>query len=125
MVWWVISLLAVAPLVGAKVLFTLFRLAPDPPKDRVAARHWRRRRLGLAYAELLATPSFATAGVAITRHFKLTAETSVGISMILGAIGFTLLLDGIQYLFRLRIGMAQPAPTPEITPTPAPEQGEG
>lgn len=103
--WWFCSLLAGATVVGGKLGVLLWKMAPDPPSDPVLAAHWRRRRRWLAYAELSALPAFATIAIAITVHRQAEPILSVLISMALGAVGFTMLLDGVQWLFRQRLGL--------------------
>jgi hypothetical protein len=105
LIWWLVSLIAAATIVGGKIGLLLWRLAPDPPSDPELAAHWRRRRRWLAYAELSALPAFATVSIAVTIQREAEPIMSVLIAMALGAIGFTLLLDGIQWLFRQRIGL--------------------
>ena len=108
MLWWTFSILAAATVVGAKLGMLLFAMAPDPPADAALAAHWRRRRRWLVYAELSALPAFATISVTLTVHGDFDPIMSVLVSMALGAIGFVLLLDAVQWLFRKRIGMPQP-----------------
>lgn len=104
-IWWLVSLLSAATVVGGKIGLFLWKMAPDPPSDPVLATHWRRRRRWLAYAELSALPAFATVAVAITAQRQAEPIMSVLIAMALGAVGFTLLLDGVQWLFRQRLGL--------------------
>ena len=108
LIWWSVSLFAGATVVGGKIAAALYRLAPEEPADPELAKHWRRRRRWMAVAEVAALPSFATAGVAITAHQMMPPVASVLITMVLGAIGFTLLLDAVQWLFRSRTGIPQP-----------------
>lgn len=113
LIWWCIFLLASATAVGAKIALYLWRLAPDPPEDPVLARHWARRRRWTAWSELAALPFFATATITAVRYWQLAPEAGVLIAMGLGGIGFALLLDGVQFLFRRRIGMPDIAPKTE------------
>lgn len=103
--WWLACLIAGATVVGGKLGVFLWKMAPDPPSDPALAAHWRRRRRWLAYAELSALPAFATIALAVTVQRAAEPILSVLISMALGAIGFTLLLDGIQWVFRQRLGL--------------------
>lgn len=105
LIWWLLSLLSAATVVGGKIGLFLWKMAPDPPSDPVLAAHWRRRRRWLAYAELSALPAFATVAVAITAQRQAEPILAVLIAMALGAVGFTLLLDGVQWLFRQRLGL--------------------
>lgn len=107
--WWLASLIAGATVVGGKLGVLLWKMAPDPPADPLLAAHWRRRRRWLAYAELSALPAFATIAISITVHRQAEPILSVLISMALGAVGFTLLLDGVQWLFRQRLGLPDAA----------------
>jgi Trk-type K+ transport system membrane component len=102
---WFISTFASATIVGARIAYALWRLSPDPPDDPVAAAHWLRRRKWLTWSELSALPAFGTAGVTATVYWSLSPIASVMISMVLGGIGFSLLLDALQFMFRKRIGM--------------------
>ncbi len=110
--WWTASLLAAATIVGGRLGMALFRMAPDPPEDMKLAQHWARRRRWLAFSEILALPSFATVAVSAVAYWKLDPIVAVLLAMFLGGVGFAMLLDGAQWLFRKRLGM----PT-EATPT--------
>lgn len=112
MFWWAVSVLSSATVVTAKLGMLLFAMAPDPPSDPELAAHWRRRRRWLTYAELSALPAFATISVTAAMHQNYSPVTSVLIAMGLGGIGFTLLLDAVQWLFRRRIGMPHPSSGP-------------
>lgn len=98
-------------MVGGKLGLMLFRLATDPPADPILAQHWQRRRRWLTYAELSALPAFATIAVAITAHQQLEPIASVLISMALGGIGLTLLIDGIVWKVRERLGLPKELPS--------------
>lgn len=110
-----LTLFCSATVVGAKIVFLLGPLAPDPPTDPELFKAWSRRRRWLAYAELSALPAFAVASVAIVQHQNLQPLAAVLISMVAGAVGFTLLLDGIQWVFRKRAGL------PELVPVNRPQ----
>lgn len=116
--WWGLSLLAASTIVGAKVGLLLWGLAPNPPADPELAAHWRRRRRWLAYAELSALPAFATISVALAAHRQADPIVSVLIAMALGGIGFTLLLDAVQWLFRKRLGLPIPGADAAATAEP-------
>lgn len=137
LLWWALSMLGAATIVGGKLGLLLWGLAPDPPLDAVLAAHWRRRRRWLAYAELSALPAFATIAIGITAHRQFAPVSAVLIAMALGAIGFTLLLDGAQWIFRRRLrllgggsggpdfGAAEPMPSPAPGPSPTDGAGHG
>lgn len=112
LIWWMVFLLSSATVVGARIALFLWRLAPDPPEDPVLARHWARRRRWTAWSEVSALPFFATATVTAVQYWNLDPVAGVLIAMALGGIGFALLLDGVQFLFRRRIGMESPASPP-------------
>ena len=117
--WWTASLLAAATIVGGRLGMALFRMAPDPPEDVKLAAHWARRRRWLAFSEILALPSFATVAVSAVAYWKLDPIVAVLLAMFLGGVGFTLLLDGAQWLFRKRLGMIDPAPAQGLPPSNA------
>lgn len=104
---WVLAILASATVVGGKIGSFMWGLAPDPPVDPAAAEHWARRRRWLAYSEVSALPAFATIGVTAVAYGDLNPIAGVLIAMGLGAVGFPLLLDGAQWLFRKRLGMPE------------------
>lgn len=106
-IWWLVFLASAATVVGARIALTLWRLSPDPPSDPVLAAHWARRRRWTAWSELAALPFFATATVTAVKYWHLDPVAGVLIAMALGGVGFALLLDGVQFLFRRRIGMDQ------------------
>lgn len=104
-IWWLVFLLSSTTVVGARIALTLWRLAPDPPSDPQLAAHWARRRRWTAWSELAALPFFATATMTAVKYWQLDPVAGVAIAIGLGGVGFALLLDGIQFLFRRRIGM--------------------
>lgn len=104
---WLIYVVAAATVVGGKLGLFLFRLAADPPDDEKLARLWERRRRWLAYSELSALPAFATIAVALVKYRQLDPVLGVLISMFLGGVGFALLLDGAQWVFRKRLGLPE------------------
>lgn len=106
--WWIAALIAAATIVGGRLGMFLFRLAPDPPDDAVLALHWARRRRWVAISELSALPAFATISVAAVTYWHLDPIVAVLISMFLGGVGFAMLLDGAQWLFRKRLGLPNP-----------------
>ena len=102
---WLLSTFAALTMIAGRLGRALFGLAGDPPEDPVSLQHWQRRRKWLAYSELSALPAFGTIGVAATVHFNLPPVASVGISMVLGAVGFGMVLDAAVFLFRKRVGV--------------------
>lgn len=102
---WLFSVLATLAVVVGKIGHKLFGIATDPPEDPTAFRHWRRRRMWLIYSEILAVPAFASISVAATVHLGLSTAACVGLSMLLGAVGFGALLDAAGYIFRKRLGV--------------------
>lgn len=116
--WWLASLAAASTVVAAKLGMLLWGMAPEPPSDPVLLAHWLRRRRWLTYAELSALPAFATIAVTIAQYRGASLTLSILIAMALGGIGFVLLLDGVQWLFRKRLGM--PGPLDHIAVTGAP-----
>ncbi len=108
LIWWSLSIAAAATVVIGRLGMSLFRLSQDPPEDERGAKIWERRRRWLAWSELMALPSFATIAVSLVAYWKLDPIVSVLMSMFLGGVGFALLLDAAQWLFRKRLGMDQP-----------------
>ncbi len=104
---WSASALGALTMVVGRLGMTLFGIAKDPPAEAEALEHWRRRRRWLAYSELAALPAFATIALTATVYFHLPPIASVGISMLLGALGFGFLLSGAQVIVRRRLGIDQ------------------
>lgn len=115
LLWWALDFLAAASIVGAKIGLLLWGLAPNPPDEPALAAHWRRRRRWLAYAELSALPAFSTISVALAAHRQSDPIVSVLIALALGGIGFTLLCDGVQWMFRKRLGLPEVSPAASHT----------
>lgn len=105
-VWWLFSLGASLAVIAGRVGRALWGIGKDPPDDAEAFRHWERRRRWLAYSEISSLPAFATIAVTATIYFELPPIASVGISMVLGAVGFGAVLDAAMYLFRKRLGVS-------------------
>lgn len=104
---WLASALGALTMIGGRMGLYLFGLAQDPPVDPVALDLWRRRRRWLAYSELSALPACATIALTATIYFELPPIASVVISMMLGALGFAFLLNGVQFLVRRKLGMEE------------------
>ncbi|MGE4431898.1 MAG: hypothetical protein AB7E05_14275 [Sphingobium sp.] len=102
---WLASAAAALTMIGGRMGLYLFGLAKDPPVDPEALDLWRRRRRWLAYSELSALPACATVALTATVYLDLPPITSVVISMVLGAVGFAFLLNGVQFVVRRRLGM--------------------
>lgn len=113
--WWVASLLATTMIVGGKLGMFLFRLSIDPPDDPVLAAHWRRKRRWLTWSELSALPAFSTISVTVVHYYRIDPVVAVLLSMFLGGVGFALLLDGAQWIFRKRLGLPPVAAPGTIT----------
>ena len=113
--WWITSLLATTMIVGGKLGMFLFRLSNDPPEDRLLAAHWQRRRRWLTWSELSALPAFSTISVTVVHYYKIEPVLAVLLSMFLGAVGFALLLDGAQWIFRKRLGLPDANPSAATT----------
>lgn len=96
--YWTLSLFGALAVVVGKLGLKLFALASDPPEDPVLAAHWRRKRLWLAYSELLALPAFATISVTAVIYLHWEPVTCILIAMGLGGLGFGFLLDALKYL---------------------------
>jgi Trk-type K+ transport system membrane component len=108
--WWAIFLATSATMIIARLFFMLGVMNYDPPLDPALYRHWARRRLWIALAELSALPAFATFSLVIVIYREVSPYLGVLIAMFLGGIGFLLLLDALQWLFRKRLGMPQAKP---------------
>lgn len=107
LVWWILSFCSAASVAVGRIGYSLWRIAPDEPDDPVQRRHWQRRRRWLVFSELSALPAFATIAVTAVAHWGLSPVAGVLISMGLGGIGFAMLLDALQYLFRKRVGLPE------------------
>lgn len=102
---WLLSLLGGLAMVGARLGWMLFSIAPEPPSDPVAFGMWQRKRRWLVFSELSALPAFAMLAVTIGR---LKGWPDIGVilfTMALGALGFAFLLDALQTIFRKRLGL--------------------
>jgi hypothetical protein len=104
-IYWTLSFFSSLTIVAGKLGYSLFGLGEVQPDDPALAAHWRRKRLWLAISELSALPAFATVGVTATIYWNLPAIASVGISMVLGAMGFGFLLNGVAYFAKRKLNM--------------------
>lgn len=105
---WLASLFAGACAVAARLTYMLFAVSESPPDDPAALGHWQRKRRWLVISDISALPAFATIAVCTTIYWKLPAVASVGMSMILGILGFGFLLNGLQVIVRRRLEMEEP-----------------
>lgn len=100
---WILSFFAALTVVTGKLGHRLFGIAENPPEDPEAARHWHRRRRWLLVSEFSALPACASIALVATIYYNLPPAVCVGLSMAMGALGFGFLLNGIQYLARLKL----------------------
>lgn len=107
LIWWVLSLAASATVAIGRIGYSLWRISPDEPDEPSQAKTWRRRRRWLVFSEISALPAFATLSVVAVVHWGLSPVAGVLLSMAMGGIGFTMLLDALQYLFRQRAGLPE------------------
>lgn len=106
LIWWLLSLLAAATIVAARIGNWLYgEKAPPPPEDPELMHHWRRRRMWIVISEVSALPAFASLSVAGTKYWDLDAWVSIPLAMMLAIVGFLLLLDGVQRAFYKRLGV--------------------
>ena len=104
--WWLLSLMAAATIVGARIGNWLYgEKAPDPPSDPELLVLWKRRRSWIVLSEVSALPAFASLAVAGTKYWNLDAWVSIPVAMLLAILGFLLLLDGVQRMFYKRLGI--------------------
>lgn len=104
--WWILSFLAAATIVGARIGSWLYgEKALEPPEDPQLLHHWQRRRMWIVISEMSALPAFASLSVAGTKYWELDAWVSIPLAMILAILGFLLLLDGVQRTFYKRLGI--------------------
>lgn len=102
---WVISFFAGLTAIAARLGHKLFGIATLPPVDPAELVHWRRKRRWLAISEISALPLFASVSLAITLYSNLPAVVSVLLTMLMGALGFGFLLNGLQFFIRRKIEM--------------------
>lgn len=100
---WLVSFFASLTVIGARIGLALFNLKEDPPSDPELYRHWKRKRGWLIASEISAVPAFATFAVTATIYWDLPPIASVGIAMILGALGFSFLLHALYTIVRRRL----------------------
>jgi Trk-type K+ transport system membrane component len=106
--WWFLSLFSGVTVVAAKIGYLLFRLDVTPPEGIEPAKHWRRKRVWLTISEFMALPCFATASLTATIIWELPILATILISMVLGGLGFSFLLEALQWTFKRRLGMETP-----------------
>jgi hypothetical protein len=106
LIWWLLCLLGAATVVGAKISRGLW--GPDsvePPVDPTEARHWARRRRWMIWSQIAALPAFATIAITAVEYWHLNPVAGILIAMGLGGLGFVMLVDALQWLFRRRLGL--------------------
>lgn len=104
---WLLSLMGSFALCGARLGHFLFRLSDLPPVEPLALEMWQRKRRWLVISELSALPAFATISIVVGRLREWPLEGVILFSMVLGAIGFAMFLDGLQTVIRARLGIAR------------------
>ncbi|MBG6116206.1 hypothetical protein IWY39_002568 [Sphingobium sp. JAI105] len=102
---WLVSLIGGLAMVGARLGWMLFGVAPEPPDDPVAFGMWQRKRRWLIFSELSALPAFAMLAVMVGRLKGWPDLAVILFAMALGGLGFAFLLDALQFLFRKRLGI--------------------
>jgi hypothetical protein len=106
-IWWLLSMIAAATIVGARIGNWLYgEKAPPPPLDATMLRDWKRRRMWIIISETSALPAFASLSVAATYYWSLDPWISIPIAMLLAILGFLLLLDAVQRTFYKKMGIA-------------------
>ncbi|CDO35827.1 hypothetical protein [Novosphingobium sp. KN65.2] len=106
-VLWICSLLASMAMVGARLGWLLYGVAPEPPADPAALGLWERKRRWLIFSEFSALPAFATIAVGVGRLKGWPDWGVVIFTMVLGALGFAFALDALQTVFRRRLGLRE------------------
>lgn len=103
--WWLTALFGGLMICGAKLAYMLFGIPQEPPTSPTALRSWERKRRWLVISELAALPAFASVAVIAGKMQHWPIEGVVGLSMVLGAMGFAFFLDALQTIVRKRIDM--------------------
>ncbi|WP_189486103.1 hypothetical protein [Asticcacaulis endophyticus] len=102
---WLISFFAGLTSITGRLGYMLFGIGKQPPTDPIELSHWRRKRRWLAISDLSALPAFATVSVAVTVYSNFPPVVSVLLTMIMGALGFGFLLNGLQFFIRRKLEM--------------------
>lgn len=102
---WLWSLCGGMAMVGARLGWMLWGIAPEPPLDPAALGLWERKRRWLVFSELSALPAFATIALGIGRLKEWPDWGVVIATMVMGALGFAFALDALQTIFRKRLGI--------------------
>lgn len=105
LIMWVTSLFGGLVIVGARLGWLLFRVAPDPPVEPEALAAWKMKRHWLIISEFSSLPAFATVAVVTGVTQQWSVMSMVLMSMVLGALGFAFFLDALQTVVRRRLGM--------------------
>ena len=107
-IYWTLSLFAALTIVVGRLGMVLFGVGDLPPDDPGQRAHWDSKRRWLLFSELAALPAFATVAVSVTIYFNLPAIASVAFAMILGALGFGFLLNGVKRVALRKIKEMEP-----------------
>ncbi len=102
---WLAALIGGLAMAGARLGWLLFRVAPAPPAEVAALNLWKRKRQWLIVSELSALPAFALISILVGRSRDWPIEGVIGLSMVLGALGFAFFLDALQTIIRRRMGI--------------------
>ncbi|MCJ2189168.1 hypothetical protein [Novosphingobium beihaiensis] len=102
---YICSLFGGLAMVGARLGWMLYGIAPEPPADPEALDLWQRKRRWLVVSELSALPAFAIIALGVGRLKGWPDYGVVLFTMVLGALGFAFALDALQTLFRKRLGL--------------------
>jgi hypothetical protein len=101
--WWTAAFFAALFMVVGKLGLSLFRIDEVPPEDPVLLKHWRRKRLWLTISELSALPAFATIATTAAYYWNLPTIAVIPIAMVLGAVGFGALLNGVIRIWNRKV----------------------
>lgn len=93
---WLQAFFGALSVVVGRLGYALFAVADAPPEDPKLLRHWKRKRLWLAFSEFAALPAFATIASVAALYWHLPVPLVVALSMVLGGVGFGALLNGVQ-----------------------------
>lgn len=103
--WWFINMVAGATVLVGQVAHKLARLDLDAPTDPARLEHWHKRKKWLVVTEFSALPAFTTMSVAVVSYLDMPPVAGVIINMVLGFVGFAMVIDGARYVFRARLSI--------------------